>query len=99
MARPSLDGKDILNIAIGALDSKNSSCAASDSSTEDTEILNILRSRRFEIMSHEIISDDEGVHHDFILKEIDSGIHIGAVVFVKNEKCSGYSFAQIAQGD
>lgn len=93
------DDKRILNIAIDAMDKKSSSCAASDTSTEDDEILNILRYRQFEVISHELVSDDEGVYHDFVLKELRLGIHIGAVVFVSNGECSGYRFTRIAQGD
>lgn len=95
---PSDDG-NILSVAIEALDNKSHLCVASDSSTEDDKILNILRYRRFEITSHELVSDEEGTYHDFMLKEFGSEIRIVAVVFITNEKCSGYRFTQIAQGD
>ena len=97
--RPPSDEESILSAAIEALDKKDPLCVASDTSTEDDEIMSILRYRRFEVVGHAFVSDEEGTYHDFILKESGSEIRIGAVVFVTNEKCSGYRFTQIAQGD
>ena len=95
-ARAAPDGQELLNSVIAQMDSKSLSCSVSDWSTEDNGILDILRSHHFEILSHRLSSED-GTYHEFFLQATESEIEIHATIYVVDNKCSSYSFGQVAE--
>jgi hypothetical protein len=94
-ARAPSDKQRLLNSVIASMGGKSSSCPASDWSTEDNKVLDILRSHRFEILSHRLSSDEDGIFHEFFLHAAELKIQIHATIYVVDNECSSYSFGQI----
>lgn len=89
----------LLEIAIVAIDSDDALCEASEYSTDDQEVLAVLRKRDFEVVTYKSDEDHEGVEHQFILRQRNSQMLLSADVVAVRGECSTYTFARIAQGE
>jgi hypothetical protein len=88
----------ILEAAISALDSNGSSCNATEPSTQDASVLDVLRTRSFDIAGYSVGKDVEiGIEHNFILKKRHSEVVIGAYIIEYNAECINYTFSKIVE--
>lgn len=95
--KASPDGIALLETAIAAIDSRDAPCEASEFSTDDQRILAVLRERDFEVVAHKAREDDDGIEHQFILKQRNSQMLLSADVVAVRDECSTYTFVRIAQ--
>jgi len=87
---------ELLDVGIAAIDN-GSQCEADEFSTEDEEVIHVLRARNFEVVAYEVKESDEGILHHFILAQQDSGLLLSASIVAIDGRCSTYAFARIAQ--
>lgn len=90
---------DLLEIAIAAIDSGDALCEANEFSTDDQHVLAVLRERDFEVVAYKSVEDDEGVEHQFILRQRSAQMLLSADVVAVRGECSTYTFARIAQAE
>lgn len=91
----------LLEVAIAAIDNDNALCEATEFSTEDQQVLAVLRERDFEVIAYKAGEDDEGlgIEHKFILRKRDTQMLLGATFVAIRGECSTYTFTRIAQGE
>jgi hypothetical protein len=89
----------LLEIAITAIDTGDILCEATEFSTEDQQVLAVLRERDFAVVAYKSEQDDEGIEHQFILRQRSSQMLLSADVVVARGECLTYTFARIAQGE
>lgn len=90
------NGLYFLEIAIVSIDVHGSSCTATDFSTEDQRVLDLLRGRKFQISSYKESWIDGGVEYGFIIKPAGQAVTLSADVFVEDGECSSYTFSRIS---
>lgn len=97
--KASLDAIELLGVAIAAIDSDDALCEANEFSTDDEQVLAVLRERDFEVVAYKSVEDDEGVEHQFILRQTSAQMLLSADVVAVRGECSTYTFARIAQAE
>lgn len=94
-----IDAIALLSDAIIALDDESALCEASDSSTEDPRVLEVLRHWDFEVILYNVETEGEEIEHQFILENLDSRLLLSADVIALKGYCSVYTFARIAPSE
>lgn len=91
----------LLDVAIAAIDSDNALCEATEFSTEDPQVLAVLRERDFEVIGYKAGEDDEGlgIEHQFILRQRNTEMLLGATFVAVRGECSTYTFSRVVQGE
>ena len=89
----------LLEIAIAAIGSDAASCKSTEFSTDDEEVLRVLRERDFEVVAYKTEEDAEELEHQFILRKRRSAMLVSADVVAVRGGCSTYTFARIAQAE
>lgn len=87
-----------LEAAIAAIDSGDTLCEATEFSTDDQQVLAVLRERDFDVVAYKTGEGDEG-EHQFILRQRNSQMLLSADVVAVRGECSTYTFARIAQAE
>lgn len=95
--KASSDAIALLEIAIAAIANRDALCEATDFSTDDQQVLAVLRERDFEIVAYKSGEGDDGSEHQFILRQRKSQLLLSADVVAVHGECSTYTFARIAQ--